>query len=152
MEVERVRGALWATAVGDAAGLPLRRALAGAGRATKRISMQDPLSRREQRRAWRVAVARGVSERHGLARFAWEQSAYSLLDRTVDREMLPFCANQGVGFTVPPALRRPDDEQEPRERRVPGPRAARRLFVTQSAVSHALARLRAQHADRTVRW
>lgn len=50
--------------------------------------------------AWRVAVARGVSDRHGLARFAWVQNAYSLLDRTAEREMLPFCADQGVGFTA----------------------------------------------------
>ena len=50
--------------------------------------------------AWRVAVARGVSDRHGLVRFAWVQNAYSLLDRTAEREMLPFCADQGVGFTA----------------------------------------------------
>jgi len=50
--------------------------------------------------AWRVAVARGISDRHGLASFAWVQNAYSLLDRTAEREMLPFCADQGVGFTA----------------------------------------------------
>jgi aryl-alcohol dehydrogenase-like predicted oxidoreductase len=50
--------------------------------------------------AWRAAVARGRSERHGLARFECVQNAYSLLDRTAEREMLPFCADQRVGFTA----------------------------------------------------
>jgi aryl-alcohol dehydrogenase-like predicted oxidoreductase len=50
--------------------------------------------------AWRMAVARGVSDRHGLARFAWVQNSYSLLDRSAEREMLPFCADQRVGFTA----------------------------------------------------
>ena len=50
--------------------------------------------------AWRTAVARGLSDLHGLARFACVQNSYSLLDRTAEREMLPFCADQGVGFTA----------------------------------------------------
>ena len=50
--------------------------------------------------AWRMAVARGVSDLRGLARFEWVQSSYSLLDRTAEREMLPFCAAEGVGFTA----------------------------------------------------
>jgi aryl-alcohol dehydrogenase-like predicted oxidoreductase len=50
--------------------------------------------------AWRMAVARGVSERRGLARLEWVQNSYSLLDRAAEREMLPFCADQRVGFTA----------------------------------------------------
>jgi aryl-alcohol dehydrogenase-like predicted oxidoreductase len=50
--------------------------------------------------AWRIAVARGVSELRQLARFEWVQNSYSLLDRTAEREMLPFCADQRVGFTA----------------------------------------------------
>jgi aryl-alcohol dehydrogenase-like predicted oxidoreductase len=50
--------------------------------------------------AWRMAVARGVSELRGLARLEWVQNSYSLLDRTAEREMLPFCADQRVGFTA----------------------------------------------------
>ncbi|HEX7844091.1 MAG TPA: aldo/keto reductase [Kofleriaceae bacterium] len=50
--------------------------------------------------AWRIAVARGVSELRGLVRFEWVQNSYSLLDRTAEREMLPFCADQRVGFTA----------------------------------------------------
>jgi aryl-alcohol dehydrogenase-like predicted oxidoreductase len=50
--------------------------------------------------AWRMAVARGKSDAAGLARFEWVQNAYNLLDRTAEREMLPFCADQRVGFTA----------------------------------------------------
>ena len=50
--------------------------------------------------AWRMAVARGLSDLHGLVRFEWVQNSYSLLDRTAEREMLPFCADQRVGFTA----------------------------------------------------
>jgi aryl-alcohol dehydrogenase-like predicted oxidoreductase len=50
--------------------------------------------------AWRMAVARGASDLHGLARLEWVQNSYSLLDRGAEREMLPFCADQGVGFTA----------------------------------------------------
>jgi aryl-alcohol dehydrogenase-like predicted oxidoreductase len=50
--------------------------------------------------AWRVARARAASDRAGLARFEWVQSSYSLLDRAAGRELLPFCADQHVGFTA----------------------------------------------------
>jgi len=50
--------------------------------------------------AWRLAVARGISDRRGLARFEWVQNSYSLLDRSAEREMLPLCADQRIGFTA----------------------------------------------------
>jgi len=50
--------------------------------------------------AWRTAVARGVSEVHGLARFECVQNSYSLLDRSAEREVLPLCADQHIGFTA----------------------------------------------------
>jgi len=50
--------------------------------------------------AWRLAVARGKSDLHRLARFEWVQNSYSLLDRTAEREMLPLCADQRIGFTA----------------------------------------------------
>jgi aryl-alcohol dehydrogenase-like predicted oxidoreductase len=40
-----------------------------------------------------------VSERRGLARFEWVQNSYSLLDREAEREVLPLCAEHGLGFT-----------------------------------------------------
>ncbi len=50
--------------------------------------------------AWRLAVARGVSDLGKLARFEWVQNSYSLLDRSAEREMFPLCADQGIGFTA----------------------------------------------------
>jgi aryl-alcohol dehydrogenase-like predicted oxidoreductase len=50
--------------------------------------------------AWRMAVARGRSDRHRLARFECVQNSYSLLDRTAEREVLPLCTDQGIGFTA----------------------------------------------------
>jgi len=48
--------------------------------------------------AWRLACALSISERRALARFEWVQNSYSLLDRAAEREMLPLCADAGVGF------------------------------------------------------
>jgi 1-deoxyxylulose-5-phosphate synthase len=50
--------------------------------------------------AWRLARALSISDRHGLARFAWVQSSYSLLDRSQEREVFPLCAAERVGFTA----------------------------------------------------
>lgn len=48
--------------------------------------------------AWQLAVALGLSDRHGWARLDSEQTLYNLLSREVDDEVLPLCRNQGVGF------------------------------------------------------
>jgi aryl-alcohol dehydrogenase-like predicted oxidoreductase len=50
--------------------------------------------------AWRLAKALGLSERDALARFAWVQNSYSLLDRNAETEMFPLCADREVGFTA----------------------------------------------------
>ena len=50
--------------------------------------------------AWRLAVARGVSDAGRLARFEWVQNSYSLLDRAAERAMFPLCADQHIGFTA----------------------------------------------------
>ena len=49
--------------------------------------------------AWRLARALGISEKAGLTRCMWVQNSYSLLDRVPEREVLPLCADQGLGFT-----------------------------------------------------
>ena len=49
---------------------------------------------------WRLARALSASEKRGLARFEWVQNSYSLLDRAPERELLPLCADRGVGFTA----------------------------------------------------
>jgi aryl-alcohol dehydrogenase-like predicted oxidoreductase len=43
--------------------------------------------------------ALATSDRHGLARFGWVQNEYSLLRREPEREVLPLCAREGLGFT-----------------------------------------------------
>src|SRR3954466_5550937 len=47
--------------------------------------------------AWQFAKAQAAAERGGWTRFASMQPHYSLLYREEEREMLPMCADQGVG-------------------------------------------------------
>ncbi len=47
--------------------------------------------------AWRFAKAQYVAESHGWTPFASMQNHYNLLYREEEREMLPLCADQGVG-------------------------------------------------------
>ena len=43
--------------------------------------------------------ALAASDRHGLTRFGWVQNEYSLLRRDPERDVLPLCAAEGLGFT-----------------------------------------------------
>jgi aryl-alcohol dehydrogenase-like predicted oxidoreductase len=47
--------------------------------------------------AWQFAKALHTSERHGWTKFATMQNHYNLLYREEEREMLPLCADQGIG-------------------------------------------------------
>jgi aryl-alcohol dehydrogenase-like predicted oxidoreductase len=49
--------------------------------------------------AWRLAKALGRSEKNGWNRFEWVQNGYSLLERAPERDVLPLCAEDGLGFT-----------------------------------------------------
>jgi aryl-alcohol dehydrogenase-like predicted oxidoreductase len=49
--------------------------------------------------AWRLARGLWISDKRGWCRFDWVQNSFSLLDRAVEREMFPLCADQRVGFT-----------------------------------------------------
>lgn len=49
--------------------------------------------------AWLMTKALWVGDRLGLHRFEWVQNSYSLLDRGDEREMLPLCADQRLGYT-----------------------------------------------------
>jgi 1-deoxyxylulose-5-phosphate synthase len=48
-------------------------------------------------KAWQVALALGISERHGWARYDCVQPRYNLLWREIDSELLPLCRDQGLG-------------------------------------------------------
>ncbi|MEZ5726918.1 MAG: aldo/keto reductase [Burkholderiaceae bacterium] len=47
--------------------------------------------------AWQFAKAQHLAERHGWTRFVSMQPELSLIYREEEREMLPLCADQGVG-------------------------------------------------------
>ena len=47
--------------------------------------------------AWQFAKAQHTAERHGWTKFVSMQNHYNLLYREEEREMLPLCADQGVG-------------------------------------------------------
>ena len=50
--------------------------------------------------AWRLARSLWISDVRRLVRFDWVQNAYSVLDRSAEREMFPLCAECGIGFTA----------------------------------------------------
>jgi aryl-alcohol dehydrogenase-like predicted oxidoreductase len=47
--------------------------------------------------AWQFAQAQYLADLHGWTRFVSMQDQYNLLMREEEREMLPFCSDQGVG-------------------------------------------------------
>lgn len=47
-----------------------------------------------------IVEAQWVAERRGLARFRTEQPPYSILNRGIEREVLPVCARYGMGVMV----------------------------------------------------
>ena len=47
-----------------------------------------------------IVEAQWVAERRGLARFRAEQPPYSILNRSVEREVLPLCETYGMGALV----------------------------------------------------
>ena len=60
--------------------------------------------------AWQFAKALYLADLHGWTRFVSMQNHYNLLYREEEREMLPLCADQGIGVhPVEPAGPRPAD-------------------------------------------
>lgn len=47
-----------------------------------------------------IVEAQWAAERRGLARFRTEQPPYSVLDRSIEREVLPACGRYGMGVMV----------------------------------------------------
>ena len=48
--------------------------------------------------AWQVCKALWVSDRRNLAPFMCVQNFYNLLNRTIERELMPFCRTEGLGM------------------------------------------------------
>ena len=49
--------------------------------------------------AWQFAKALYMQERHGWARFVAMQNQYNLVYREEEREMIPLCLAEGIGYT-----------------------------------------------------
>ena len=50
--------------------------------------------------AWQIVKALGLSERHGLARFASLQAYYTIAGRDLEREIVPMLGSEGLGLLV----------------------------------------------------
>jgi len=50
--------------------------------------------------AWQLCKSLWVSELHNLARFDCIETPYNLLTRDIEPELLPLCANEGIGVCV----------------------------------------------------
>lgn len=48
--------------------------------------------------AWQIVKANGIAERMNLERFISAQHMYNLVRRDIEREILPACADQGMGM------------------------------------------------------
>ena len=48
--------------------------------------------------AWRVCEAQWIAEHRGLERSITEQSPYNILNRRIERELVPACAKYGIGI------------------------------------------------------
>lgn len=48
---------------------------------------------------WLMTKALWISDKYNLRRFEWVQNSYSLLERRDEAEVLPLCADQGLGYT-----------------------------------------------------
>jgi aryl-alcohol dehydrogenase-like predicted oxidoreductase len=51
-----------------------------------------------QYQAWQICRSNDLAERYGWVRFATTQAHYNLLEREVERELLPFCRATNVGL------------------------------------------------------
>ncbi|TFH88491.1 aldo/keto reductase [Billgrantia azerbaijanica] len=50
--------------------------------------------------AWQIVKARGIAERHGLARFESLQAYYTLAGRDLEREIIPMLLSEKLGLMV----------------------------------------------------
>lgn len=50
--------------------------------------------------AWQMCKALWMSDKSNLVRFSCIQARYNLITRSIETELLPFCANEGIGMFV----------------------------------------------------
>ena len=82
-------------------------------------------------RAGQLVRALAVSEQRNLARFDCIQTVYNLITRDIEAELLPTCADEGVGVVVynPLAAGCSPASTTPRRRRLPIPASGRIRFT-----------------------
>jgi aryl-alcohol dehydrogenase-like predicted oxidoreductase len=95
--------------------------------------------------AWEFAKALHLQREHGWARFVSMQDHYNLLAREEEREMLPLCADEGVGTIVWSPLARGRLTRDPE----PGRQAVTKRPVRRPAV-HAGGQRSRDHRRRRV--
>ena len=49
-------------------------------------------------RTWQFAMMNDVAEKYGWTKFVSMQNVYSLLYREEEREMIPYCLHNGIGY------------------------------------------------------
>lgn len=49
--------------------------------------------------AWKVAKSLWIADKRNQAPIHWIQDSYSLIDRRLEQEMVPFCIEHGIGIT-----------------------------------------------------
>jgi aryl-alcohol dehydrogenase-like predicted oxidoreductase len=103
-----------------------------------------------------LAEALHASAHRGLVRFEWVQNSYSLLERGAEQDVLPLCAEHGLGFTPYSPLAggwltgkyRADEPPPPGSRMTQRPEEYRHLETP--ATYRGLARLEAHASARGV--
>ncbi len=113
--------------------------------------------------AWELMKALSMSHQHNLTPFIGIQSSYSLADRTPERDLVPLCADQGLGIIAYYPLaggilsgKYRDGQVPPGSRLASTPRFARMLATSRVELSETLVDLAGQHhvapAALALRW
>ncbi|MEC0240041.1 aldo/keto reductase [Paenibacillus dokdonensis] len=103
--------------------------------------------------AWQFAKAQHVAERNGWTRFVSMENRLNLLYREEEREMLPFCKDEGVGVTpyLPLAAGRLTRDWNEQTSRSENDQVAKGLFVkTEEADRKVAERVAEVAADRGI--
>ena len=123
------------------------------GAARRGQGRQGPLHRRVVDVRLAVRKAQYTAERHGWTPFVTMQNHYNLLYREEEREMLPLCADQGVGVIPWSPLARGRLTRDWDERAPSGPRptsSASSLYDTRRATGSIVERVAEVAEDRGV--
>ncbi|WP_028648456.1 aldo/keto reductase [Nocardiopsis sp. CNT312] len=99
---------------------------------------------------WQFVKAQYVADLHGWTRFVSMQNHYNLINREEEREMLPYCAEEGVGVTPwsPLARGKLARDWDARSARTEGDPIQERFYGPTERADRAVARAVADVAER----